>query len=79
MNPLLISILFVLLGPPPPDFTDLRAHIRDLDKRMKQAARLRDEIRRLEAAELEIGRGLTPLASGRHRPALSKRRAPRKH
>jgi excinuclease ABC subunit B len=43
---------------------DLRAHIRDLDKRMRQAAsdldfenaaRLRDEIRRLEVAELEIG------------------------
>jgi excinuclease ABC subunit B len=42
---------------------DLRGHLRDLDKRMKlaasnlefeEAARLRDEIRRLEAAELEL-------------------------
>ena len=42
---------------------DLRAHIRDLEKRMKQAAgnlefeeaaSLRDEIKRLENTELEL-------------------------
>jgi excinuclease ABC subunit B len=52
---------------------DLHAHIRDLDKRMRrsaenlefeEAARLRDEIRRLEAAELEISTtgGMSPPA-----------------
>jgi excinuclease ABC subunit B len=46
---------------------NLQAHLRDLDKQMKEAAsnlefeeaaRLRDEIRRLEAAELEIVGGV---------------------
>ena len=59
---------------------DLRARIRDLDKRMRkaaenlefeEAARLRDEIRRLEATELEIGGGVG--GSGFHPRAHRKR------
>jgi excinuclease ABC subunit B len=62
---------------------DLQAHLRDLDKKMKEAAsnlefeeaaHLRDEIRRLEAAELEIISGV-PAPSGsskRHKPRVKR-------
>ncbi|MGE4351372.1 MAG: excinuclease ABC subunit UvrB [Bdellovibrionales bacterium] len=64
---------------------DLQAHLRDLEKQMRQAAgdlefeeaaRLRDEIRRLEAAELEIISG-SPAASS---PSFKKgTRAAKRH
>jgi excinuclease ABC subunit B len=52
---------------------DLRTHIRDLEKRMRdsagnlefeEAARLRDEVKRLEAKELEIETGVPVPATG---------------
>ena len=61
---------------------DLQAHLRDLDKKMKEAAsnlefeeaaRLRDEIRRLEAAELEIISG-NPVPSSKGRPSFKSRK-----
>ncbi|MFA5040904.1 MAG: UvrB/UvrC motif-containing protein, partial [Bdellovibrionales bacterium] len=59
---------------------DLRAHLRDLDKRMRaaaenlefeEAAQFRDEIKRLEAAELEIAS--EPMTHSRPKPGKKRR------